>query len=141
MTLELEVQTPTIPRDRRIRELFSDHGGEMSTVDFAQVCIDEGVWSEWELKRMVLRNAQEEIRRALRTKDQGGLPFAGPTTTRTDDGAPVWRMRQGWLFEDYSQNIREHIAQRDEAHAVALKLATECAARYGTAIEVPDVGV
>jgi len=139
VSLELEVQTPTIPRDQRIRELFTDQGGEMTTVEFAQVCIDDGVWSEWELTRMVVKEAQAQIRAALRSRDKGGLPYAGQTTTRNEDGAPIWRLRQGWLFEDYELNVKEHIAQRDEAHSVAVKLSAECEVRYGVVIPVPAV--
>lgn len=137
--LDLQVQEATLPREQRIRDVFNDHGGAMTTIDLARACVDAGIWTQDELDRIAIKSVQELCRRALNVKDAAGLPAASRTTETNDDGQPVWKARQLWLFADYELNIRSHIGQRDEDHAVAVKLAAECEARYGKAISIPDL--
>lgn len=135
MTETLVLEAPPEAREVRIRRLFGELGGSMTTREFAGECINAGVWTENELSSIQIRGVQSEIRLALRKSDSAGLPFAGQTTERPD-GQPVWKQRPLWLFADYELNICELVSQRDECHATALKLADECADKFGSA---PDI--
>lgn len=137
--LELQVQEPTLPREQRIREVFESKGAAMTIPALAQACVDAGIWTPDELTRLALGKVREDCRRALRVKDASGLPKVSQTAETDDDGLPVWKARQLWMFADYELNIREHIGQRDEGHVVAVKLAAECEARYGAAIAIPEL--
>ena len=129
--LMLSVQEPVEPRQTRIRALFQHLGGGMGTATFAHTCIDQGLYTDNDLKRFQLRAVQSEIRAALKATDAAGLPFAGITTEQDEDGAPVWQQRVLWGFEDYVLNIRQVFAQRDECHASGVKLIEECRRRFG----------
>ncbi len=85
---------------------------------------------------MATSHAQALVRRALTATDKRGLPFAGPTSDRSEEGSPLWCQRALWSFEDYALNIRERTAQRDECHRNAWLLAEECRQRYGRAPEI-----
>jgi hypothetical protein len=137
--LELEVQESVLPREQRIREVFQDNGGAMTTLDLARACVDAGVWSPDEMNRIAIKAIQDACRRALNVKDATGLPSASRTTETNDDGQPIWKARQLWLFADYEVNVLAHIGQRNEDHIVAVKLVAECEARYGRVIEIPDL--
>lgn len=136
---ELTMQRDAPGRDQQIRDLFATLGGSMTTAQFARECIEYGIWSDVEQDRIIIRAAQSEIRRALKVEDAAGLPTAGKTTDTDDDGAPVWKARQLWLFEDYELNILDLVGQRDELHGNALKLAVECEVRYGRAPMVTGI--
>lgn len=118
-------------REQRIRDEFA-RVGPMSTRAFAQHCLTYGIWSAEERDEFELAKAQAEVRKALKGRDEHGLPFAGRTTT-TEEGSGVWAVRQAWLFEDYELNISELAKQRDTLHWEATGLADECRDRYGRA--------
>ena len=86
-----------------------------------------------------VRGVQADIRKALKTKDRGGLPFAGQTTEADEDGAPMWRVRQEWLFPDYEMNVRALAAQRDLLQWEAVALVNECRDRFGVAPSLEPV--
>lgn len=137
--LELQVQEPMLPREHRIREVFEINGGAMTTLDLARACVGAGIWTQDEMDRIAIKSVQEICRRALNVKDASGLPSASRTTQTNDDGQPIWKARQLWLFDDYKLNVVAHLGQRDEDHVVAVKLAAECEARYGVSIDIPDL--
>lgn len=128
----LTIMEPKTSRDQRIREEFDAVGGSMTTVLFAQHCINAGVWKQDELDRFALSHAQSEVRRALKKADGAGLPFAGQTHA-IEDGAHLWTQRKLWVYEDYAINVAELVTQRDTMHWQALALADECRDRYGHA--------
>lgn len=130
MTLELQIEVPMPPRERRIRSVFEAHGSMMTIGDLARACIDEGIWSRDELDRIAIRSVEEKCRRTLRNKDAAGIPENGPTTDAGEGGQPVWKTRQLWVSDDYALNVRTHLDQRDEEHAVAVKLVAEWRGRY-----------
>jgi len=123
---ELEPQ-PIKPRAERIRDLFSGS----STAELAHICLDAGLWSDSDLKRFQFRAAQNECRAAIKERDTSGLPYAGQTTARDEEGAIIWQPRLLWTFDDYALNVAELVEQREECHATALKLSRECGQRYG----------
>lgn len=123
---------PEQSREDRMRALFESSGG-MSTAAFTQRCRDEGIWDDDEWESLAFRQAQNEVRRALKKLDNVGLPFAGQTTITDDDGAVVWMTRRMWSFEDYAVNINELVEQRDRCHDAAVALADECRNRHGRA--------
>lgn len=133
--LDLQVQD-SVSRDQRIRDLFASLGGGMGTREFVRVCRRVGIWSQEEWDGFAIDKAQAVIRRAFKTQDAAGLPFAGITTERTEDGAPVWQQRPLWTYDDYALNIAELIAQRNECDRNAARLAAECAERFGRS---PDI--
>jgi hypothetical protein len=118
---------PAKSRAERIRDLFT--GG--STAELAHICIEAGLWTDDEMKRFQFRAAQNECRAALKEKDSSGLPFAGQTTTRDDEGATIWRTRNLWAYDDYEINVKELVLQRDECQVMALALVKECSTRFG----------
>lgn len=139
MTLELQVQEPVLPRDRRIRDVFEGNGGAMTIRDLAHACVDADIWTRDELDLIAFRSVQEQCRRVLREKDSGGLPKVSRTTDTSDDGLSIWKQRELWLPGDYELNCAEHISQRDEGHTIAVKLAAECEIRFGVAIDIPEL--
>lgn len=132
MTETLVLEAPPKPREIRIREHFEALGGAMPMNQFALELVDAGIYSDEDLRMYGLRAVQAEARRALRKRDEAGLPFAGQTIT-TEGGAHIWMQRPLWSFEDYELNISELIAQRDECHAIAIKMASECEEKFGRA--------
>lgn len=126
-----------VSKDQRIREVYEAHGQRMSIPDLAKACVSAGIWTPIELQLFALRSVREHCRRVLKERDDAGLPKNGQTIDRDQDGQPIWKARMLWGFEDYELNVTEHVEQRDENHAVAVKLAAEGSARYGQAIGVP----
>jgi hypothetical protein len=124
---------PEKSKDDQIRDEFLAVGGAMGTRSFAVHCIDVGFWSDDELLSFQVGEAQNKIRVALKHFDRNGLPFAGQTTARDDENAPVWTVRQLWLFPDYELNVHELVTQRDTLHDRAVKLCHECRERFGHA--------
>lgn len=119
-------------RDSRILEEFKRIGGGMSTSAFARHLMSmTDIFSFDERERWELHGAQAAVRESLRKRDGSGLPSAGQTTAKDETGAPVWTVRQEWLFADYELNVRDLAKQRDTLHDEAVKLADECEGRYG----------
>jgi len=139
VALDLQVQQVQPPRQQRIRAVFEAHGQMMTIRDLARACVDDGIWTREELDRIALRSVANECREVLRQKDVAGMPKAGQTTDADDDGQSVWKARQGWLFDDYVLNVREHLGLRDENHTVAAKLAAEAVARYRIDLDIPGL--
>lgn len=139
MTLDLQVQTARPSREQQIRDVFETHGRMMTIRDLAKACIADGIWSRDELNRIAVQAVQGQCRTALKQRDAAGIPNAGQTTQADDDGQAVWKARQLWLFDDYVLNVREHVDQRNENHAIALKIAAEGELRYRRPISVPGL--
>lgn len=132
---ELEA-APSQSREQRIRDLFREVGGSMTTSRFAAVSVQRGIWSQSELTRFQHQAIQALVRRALRGLDSTGLPFAGMTVERDEDsGAPVWCQRTLWDYVDYQLNIKELDDQTDKLQVIAAGLRRECELRYG---QVPE---
>jgi len=125
---QLESQ-PVKSRAERIRELFTGS----STAELAHICLDAGLWSDTDLKRFQFRAARNECRAAIKERDASGLPYAGQTTARDDEGATIWQPRLLWTYDDYAINVAELVEQREECHETAVKLSRECGQRYGRA--------
>lgn len=131
---------PEKSREQQIRDEFSSLGNGMSTARFAQHCLDAGFWSEDEQRGFILRNAQSEVRKALKKHDASGLPFAGQTVHNDEDGGAIWAPRLMWFFDDYTLNVGELVTQRNTLHLEAIALAEECFTRFGMApsVDWPD---
>lgn len=123
--------------DQRIRNEFELIGGSIATAPFVHHCREAGIWSDDEWDGLAFREAQAAVRRALKAPDRQGLPFAGQTAEKEEDGAGhVWRQRKLWFFADYETNIAELKRQRDSCHWTAVALADECRDRFGRSPEV-----
>lgn len=94
-------QQPTESIGSRIRAEFEECGNGRSAAAFAQHCIDSGFWGRDALATFTLKEATRIVRVALNKKDARGLPFAGETTERDEDGSRVWAMRSFWSLETY----------------------------------------
>lgn len=131
--LELE-SVPEKSREQRVRDLFAEVGGSMTTARLAVVSVDRGIWTQRELAKFRYQAIQAFVRRALRGLDMTGLPFAGMTVERDEEtNAPVWCQRTLWELVDYELNIKELEDQRAKLQTVAVGLRKECELRYGKA--------
>jgi len=122
-------------RAERIRALFKKIGA-ISTGAFVDRCIEDGIFTEDEVRAAARSAFQKVIRDALRADDASGLPFAGQTCNTNGDGQVEWAQRSLWSFDDYELNVSERIAHRDGEHITAVRLANECEQRYGRRIAI-----
>lgn len=133
--LVLVSEEPGLPRDQRIRNLF-EKSGPLSTRALAALCIAEGIFTEADQANAHLQAFQKVVRAALSATDEFGLPRAGRSTECDEDGAPVWKQRRFWIFEDYAANISELIKKRNTEHTQAVRLIAECENRFKKSIEL-----
>lgn len=124
-------------RNQRIRDLFAQGGGSMTTKQLAGYCLAYGVWDDAERGEFEIKEAQKRVRDALKEVGRDGLPFAGQTARKGDDGGALWAQRPLWQFPDYELNCRDLVSQRDTLHQRALALADECEDRFG---QRPQIG-
>jgi hypothetical protein len=93
-------------------------------------CIENGAWTESELRGMASIQARAEVRDALGQITSEGVPFAGPTETRKEQ-SPVWRQMEFWSKRDFDYNYSEY-KRRERANAkVATAIARVCRERFG----------
>lgn len=123
-------------RAERIRGLFKKIGA-ISTGAFVDRCIQDGIFTDAEVRAAARSAFQKVVRDALRAEDAGGLPFAGQTCNADGDGQAEWAQRTLWSFDDYVLNVNERIAHRDGEHITAVRLANECEDRYQKRIAIP----
>lgn len=118
------------PSVARIVEVFRDLGGATTTEHLAAECLRRGVVDPKPIAAL-----QNDIRRALRSGDASGLPWAGPTAESLDS-APIWKLRALWSEADYHMNIALRLQQAEALDTKAHQYANECRERFGIA---PDV--
>lgn len=126
----LKLQPKDSP-DQRIRDEFASVGGAMSTASFAKHLIDSGFWDSEELDAFAVKAVQGQIRSALKKHDAMALPFAGQTTDKDEDGAPVWKQRNLWSYETYELNVATRLTQSESLYTEAQKLSDECELKFG----------
>lgn len=120
-------------REAAIRRMFMQMGPEGATAEqLAQACLHAGFWSGDEVESLAIDGAKEQVRRALRARDESGLPWAGPTQDRRDtpNGAPIWRRRPFWTYQDYERIVGQLLAARQLSHDQARVLAQEARFRF-----------
>lgn len=123
----------------RILSAFRSSDGPLSTRALALRCIDNGVFpTEW-LQSASVRAAQEECRSVLKSCDIHGLPIAGKTSQRDEDGAPLWLQREMWDYDTYALNISQYLDKRDQNHQKALLLQDACRKKFGMAPPLPGL--
>lgn len=127
--LTLNTQPLESPRDQRIREEFKLH--QVSLAAFTHHCDATGFWTDEESNAYAFRSKMQEVRRALRHHTANGLPFAGQTAKKDDDGSPIWAQRTLWSLDDYGVNIRELKTQSETLIAIAEEMIREASNRYG----------
>jgi hypothetical protein len=93
-------------------------------------CIDEGVWSDSELRGMATQQARAEVRAALGIILDDGIPFAGPTETRNGK-KPVWRQMEFWSKRDFDYNYSAYRRRERDNGKVAKAIARVCVERFG----------
>lgn len=114
-------------RAAQIRALF--HGGTIAA--HTEVCIDNNLWTESELRAKAVRACKDEVRAAL-SAELDGLPWAGETPT-TEEGLPVWRQLDFWDFETFVFNISRRKIQTGADVEVINRLVSRCQERFGRA--------
>lgn len=126
----------SVSRDE-IRRLFADAPERMSTMRTTLACVDAGVIPESWIRNAGIRAAQNEVREALRECDIRGLPFAGRTAEKDEDGAPVWEQRELWDYPTYVLNIEQHVTLARTNQEKAALMAHECHEKFGRSPRVP----
>jgi hypothetical protein len=116
-------------RPQLIRGLFL---GGSTIADHTEKCIRANVWSESELFGRASRACRNEVRDALGELVDGGLPFAGPTTSMKN-GKPEWLQRDFWAKEDYFLNCGLYAKRSGADITVHNGLARECSRRFAEA--------
>jgi hypothetical protein len=118
-----------LPTSGQVRQVFEESGGHLSTSELAELCHDLGIegFTDEDADKAAMRHFQSQCRKALKSKDATGLPFAGRAAT----GEGQWVARRFWEVPDYQLNIAEYIDQRDENDRIAMSLGAECADRFG----------
>lgn len=113
-------------RAARIRQLFTG-----STIkDHTEYCIEQGVWTDSEIRGLASVQARNEVRAALNALTPEGVPFAGPTPTRRDS-APVWRQMAFWSKRDFDYNYSAYKRREQANGRVAANIARVCEERFG----------
>lgn len=90
--------------EQAIRDVIAEIG-LCSTRTLARACLDRGLYGDDERERIFIHAVQADCRRALSAPTPSGLPFAGPTSQRDEDGAPLWVQPQFWTYEDCCVNL------------------------------------
>jgi hypothetical protein len=122
---------------RAIRDLFiHDLGGVVSMHMLAEQAIARGVFPDNMLAGFSKAGAAAWCRKALKQKDETGLPLAKPLTS--GDGA-VWKQ---WLLMTYEEAAAA--IERDASSVVAdyrelRVLYNDCKQRFGRAPEIPEL--
>ncbi len=122
---------PIKSKGQRIREAFGLIGGGMSTAGFTHHCMEMGVWTAADRDVAAFTAFRAEVRRELRSTTTNGLPFAGQTTWKDEDGAPIWQQRDMWSLDDYVLNIKELRTQSNTLDHIAQEMYEEAVDRYG----------
>jgi hypothetical protein len=118
-------------------QAFFKQVGAMSNRRFIDTCLEEGVLTEDDYAGAKYAALGKIVRECLGANDETGMPFAGQTMERDEDGQLVWQQRAFWAVVDYQLNIDERIADRDANHVVAMRLAFECERRHKQRIQIP----
>jgi hypothetical protein len=131
-------QEAKLTRQERIQKLLGELGGA-STHALVDACVAAGIFTEEDKQAAWRPVFAKAIRDALTAADANGLPFAGQTCDRDDDGQVIWKQRLLWTVDAYQLNITERVAQRNENHVVAVRLAMECERRLQVRIPIPGL--
>lgn len=123
-------------RQQQIQNLLGSLEGA-STHALVDACVAAGIFTDEDKQAAWRPVFAKAIRDALTAADATGLPFAGQTCDRDEDGQVIWRQRLLWKVDAYQLNINERLAQRDENHIVAVRMALECERRRGVRIAIP----
>lgn len=123
-----EVVESSESRARKIRALFIS-GTTIKA--HTEKCISARLWTESELRSRAARACANEVRDALGVLVDG-LPFAGPTAPKKDDGLPVWKQMELWTQIDFVYNFNAYARRGGENIAIANNIAAACIERFGT---------
>ena len=122
-------------RDQKIRDLFV---GGRTIAAHTDVCVSAGIWTDGELRAMASRECKAVVRNALNAIDEKtGVPFAGPTPEKTEDGVHIWRQEAFWEKDSYFLNCAKfkRIGLVPQL-TIYNKLATRCFERF---LEAPPL--
>lgn len=121
---------------KNLRELFANLGGDMPVRVLAEEAITRGVIPSDVLASCQLRGVTELCRQALKTKTESGLPFAKPTSTKSDG---EWKQLELFTYEQAeSLVLREAQAMVADYHEL-LRLHRWCFDKFGRAPEIPEL--
>ena len=123
-----------------IVQLFKERGGLMTTAGLAHACIEERIFDADELDKAALRLVQGVCREALKQSNEYGLPFAGPSSEKSDDGdSRLWKQLDLWGYEDYEYNIHERNSGLLADHTILARIRDHCMTRYGKAPAILEI--
>lgn len=111
-----------------IRAVFAGHPGSLREVTIA--CIDAGIFDPDRYEAFI-RACQPKVQRALNSHDAQGLPFAGPSGKKREDGSQVWIARQLWDPDTYDYNLSARSKSLIGDYVTLAKLRDERIERYG----------
>jgi hypothetical protein len=117
------------PRHERILQTLKERGAQ-SLRDFAVYLATTDIYTEEERLNYQLNGMIADIRRALKSLDNQGLPKAGPTAVTSESGSPLWTPRDMFSYADYCLNFTGY-KQRGRANfVIAERFLAECVERY-----------
>lgn len=131
-------QDARLTRRQRIQNLNGELGGA-STHAMVDECVAAGIFTEEDKQAAWRPVFAKIIRDDLTAADEHGLPWGGQTCERDDDGQVIWKQRLLWSVDAYQLNIQERVAQRNENHVVAVRMAMECERRLGVRVPIPGL--
>jgi hypothetical protein len=126
------VLEPTVDKRtkaNRIWEIFESFDRTPTLREFAQACIDEGVFDD-DAPRALLTLAKRECERVITAHDEHGMPRAGVVRRRAD-GSGEYKLHGLWGPDDYDFVCKERNIQGEADIEVNIRLADECEDRHG----------
>ena len=91
---------------QRIRNAFESFSSGVSTEGFALHLLDTGFWDDTELINVQVKFAQRKVNSALKEVDDAGLPYAIPSTAKTESGKPIWKQLDLCSFDDVEAQVQ-----------------------------------
>lgn len=123
----------------KIVSVYEKNGCQMSTKRLAQACIQEGVFAEVDLNNASVRWAQVAVRDALHQKLANGIPYAGPTPKRDDEGHQVWKQYSLWDYEDAEYILTDRVKGLLGDYKPIVALHAFMMEKWGKAPEIPQL--
>lgn len=119
-----------------ILRVFYKHGGSLSVRRLTRLCWEEGVWTELERDEMAFGTCMRQCESVLRTKDEAGLPLAGPSPEKDGAGC-VWVQLSLWDYETARYNLGMRLRQAEQDYATIKAMRDYMELRWGQAPEIP----
>lgn len=127
---------PNSSREDRIRAEFEQLGGAISSRLFAEHLLATGFYDDEFLESAAIKAIQSDIRKALKSSDGAGLPFACAVGRGAE---AVWKQRDLMEYDEYAAVIGDLSEGVRADYRVIVGLHGECRLRFGRAPEIPEL--